>query len=363
MALFTSTPKSKLLIEEKVTLLTLDSEDEDFSSGYDSPVHISDKDSNRNCQRRLQIEQSSDDSDFSSDESTPLEYSSSEDDDIGDDDDTDSVESMKVTSTQTLVENIRYILSMPELCDVLFIVGPQRVPLYGLKAILSTRSRSFFVMFLKHAKEAMKQTKKKTKKTKQAQPDKNNRLTIIIDNYNADIFHTFLLFVHCGSIVMEPSSVTGLLCLATEFDIPDLRNACWDFIERCLSVQANTSLLMQDTFYYGDHKAAQKLRLKILRMPSTKTISTSSTLLKDSNDSRNSGQDSRNSGQDSRNSVQDSRNSGQDSRNSVQDSRNSGQDSRNSGQDSRNSVQDSRSSGQDSRNSGQGSCISIETLV
>lgn len=28
MALFTSTPKSKLLIEEKVTLLTLDSEDE-----------------------------------------------------------------------------------------------------------------------------------------------------------------------------------------------------------------------------------------------------------------------------------------------------------------------------------------------
>ncbi|VDI66320.1 Hypothetical predicted protein, partial [Mytilus galloprovincialis] len=238
---------------------------------------------------------------------TPLEYSSSEDDDIGDDDDIDSVESMKVTSTQTLVENIRYILSMPELCDVLFIVGPQRVPLYGLKAILSTRSRSFFVMFLKHAKEAMKQTKKKTKKTKQAQPDKNNRLTIIIDNYDADIFHTFLLFVHCGSIVMEPSSVTGLLCLATEFDIPDLRNACWDFIERCLSVQANTSLLMQDTFHYGDHKAAQKLRLKILRMPSTKTISTSSTLLKDSNDSRNSVQDSRNSVQDSRNSVQDSR--------------------------------------------------------
>lgn len=64
-------------------------------------------------------------------------------------------------------------------------------------------------MFLKHAKEAMKKTKKKTKKTKQAQPDQSNRLTIIIDNYDADVFHTFLLFVHCGSIVMEPSSVTG----------------------------------------------------------------------------------------------------------------------------------------------------------
>ncbi|XP_052087905.1 serine-enriched protein-like [Mytilus californianus] len=187
---------------------------------------------------------------------------------------------MKITSVQTLIDNIQYILSMPDLCDVMFIVGPQRVPVYGLKSILSTRSRLFFVMFLKHSKETMRQ-KKKTKKTKHNQPDKCNRLTIIIDNYDADIFRTFLLFVHCGSIVMEPSTVTGLLCLATEFDIPDLRNACWEFIERCLSVQAFSSLLTKATVFYGDHKAAQKLRLKILRI-STKKSSTSSTVLRDS---------------------------------------------------------------------------------
>ncbi|CAG2200039.1 unnamed protein product [Mytilus edulis] len=204
----------------------------DFSSGYDSPVHISDKDSNRNCQRRLQIEQSSDDSDFSSDESTPLEYSSSEDDDIGDDDDTDSVESMKGDSEHSKQVVFCYV---SETC-----------------------------------KRSHETDEEENEEDKAGSTDQNNRLTIIIDNYDADIFHTFLLFVHCGSIVMEPSSVTGLLCLATEFDIPDLRNACWDFIERCLSAHANTSLLMQDTFHYGDHKAAQKLRLKILRMPSTK---------------------------------------------------------------------------------------------
>ncbi|CAC5417260.1 unnamed protein product [Mytilus coruscus] len=255
MALFTGISKCQILAEEKANLLSLDSEIEDFSSGYDSPEYSSDQDTKRNCSNRLQIDPSSDDSDFSSGESTTFDYSSSEDDEMCNDNDIDSIESMKVTSVQTLIDSIQYILSMPDLCDVML----------------------FFVMFLKHSKEAMKQKKK----TKHNQPDQSNRLTIIIDNYDADIFRTFLLFVHCGSIVMEPSTVTGLLCLATEFDIPDLRNACWEFIERCLSLQAFSSLLMKETVFYGDHKAAQKLRLKILRI-STKTSSTSSTVLRDS---------------------------------------------------------------------------------
>lgn len=85
---------------------------------------------------------SSSDSDFSSEESTRFSDSSSDDDDDSDDlDEIESTESMKVTSTQTLIDNIRYILSMSDLCDLVFIVGPHRIPVYGIKAILSTRSR------------------------------------------------------------------------------------------------------------------------------------------------------------------------------------------------------------------------------
>ncbi|XP_071167543.1 serine-enriched protein-like [Mytilus edulis] len=182
---------------------------------------------------------------------------------------------MKVTNVHTLIDNIRYILSMPDLCDVMFIVGPQRVPVYGLKAILSTRSRLFFVMFLKYSKEALKQ-RKKTKITTHIQPDQSNKLTMTIDNYDADIFRTFLLFVHCGTVEIEPSTVTGLLCLATEFDIPDLRNSCWEFIDRCLSVQSFSTVLMKETIFYGDHKAAQKLRIKILRTATKASLTSSS---------------------------------------------------------------------------------------
>lgn len=81
------------------------------------------------------------DSDFSSEDSTQFSDSSSDDDDSDDLDEIESTESMKVTSTQTLIDNLRYILSMPDLCDLVFIVGPHRIPVYGIKAILSTRSR------------------------------------------------------------------------------------------------------------------------------------------------------------------------------------------------------------------------------
>lgn len=67
--------------------------------------------------------------------------------------------------------------------------------------------RVFFALFLKHQKEAMKD-KKKPKKSRQ-NLDQGNRLSIIVDNYDADVFRNFLLFVHCGTVLMDPTTVTG----------------------------------------------------------------------------------------------------------------------------------------------------------
>ena len=44
-------------------------------------------------------------------------------------------------STHALCDNLRLILSMPELCDVMFVVGVNEVPVHGVRAILGTRSR------------------------------------------------------------------------------------------------------------------------------------------------------------------------------------------------------------------------------
>lgn len=40
-----------------------------------------------------------------------------------------------------LSQDLRFLSGMPEFCDVLFMVGEEREPVYGVKAILAIRSR------------------------------------------------------------------------------------------------------------------------------------------------------------------------------------------------------------------------------
>lgn len=40
-----------------------------------------------------------------------------------------------------LTVDLSYVASVPDLCDVKFLVGPDRLPVYGVRAVLSTRSR------------------------------------------------------------------------------------------------------------------------------------------------------------------------------------------------------------------------------
>ncbi|CAG2210342.1 unnamed protein product [Mytilus edulis] len=263
MALFTSTPKSKL--REKVLLLNLDDSDDDVSSGYDSPVYVSDENQEKKKAVTAQMvdDDLSDDSDFSSDEADD-DSSDDDSDDLGDMDDIQSTDdSMKVTKIQAVVDNIRYILSMPDLCDVMFLVGPQRIPVYGLKSILGIRSRVFCDMFVKMSQECMN-IKKKLKKSKdEKKPESSPKTTLIIDSYDIEVFRLFLLFLHCGSVTMDASNVVGLLCCAIEFDIADLKRACWEFVGTCLS-SASTEIVLKETFRYEDHSAAQELRHIVL---------------------------------------------------------------------------------------------------
>ena len=50
-------------------------------------------------------------------------------------------EVMKINSSTNLCDSLELILSVPEMCDVTFLVGPKEIPVHGLKAVLSVRSR------------------------------------------------------------------------------------------------------------------------------------------------------------------------------------------------------------------------------
>lgn len=50
----------------------------------------------------------------------------------------------KYVNTDKLAEDFSVALRGCELADVMFIVGEDRIPLYGVKAILACRSRSVY---------------------------------------------------------------------------------------------------------------------------------------------------------------------------------------------------------------------------
>ncbi|XP_071099753.1 uncharacterized protein [Haliotis cracherodii] len=54
---------------------------------------------------------------------------------------------MVFRSTGGLQDSLALILEMPDMCDVTFLVGKTKVPVYGVKAILATRSR-YVVFFI-----------------------------------------------------------------------------------------------------------------------------------------------------------------------------------------------------------------------
>ena len=46
-----------------------------------------------------------------------------------------------------LAEDLKFLASMPELCDVTFLVGDTREPVCAVKAVLAARSRSAFLVY------------------------------------------------------------------------------------------------------------------------------------------------------------------------------------------------------------------------
>jgi hypothetical protein len=44
-------------------------------------------------------------------------------------------------SKKALWDSLAYVTSMTDMCDVIFHVGPAREPVYGVKSLLSVRSR------------------------------------------------------------------------------------------------------------------------------------------------------------------------------------------------------------------------------
>lgn len=169
-------------------------------------------------------------------------------------------------NSRALQTDLRMLLDCPEMCDVKFLVGPNGLPVYGVKAILASRSRRFRELLLTgelndvygHCKKKSIFSRLRLSK-KRKQPEVTHNQTLVLQDLRPDDFQRFNIYLHCGALCVTPESAVGVMVAADIFGFYDIRDMCYDFAENSINEKCIWYLLESIHFY--SHFRCAKLLL------------------------------------------------------------------------------------------------------
>ncbi|KYB25707.1 serine-enriched protein isoform X5 [Tribolium castaneum] len=179
-----------------------------------------------------------------------------------------------------LAEDMKFLASMPELCDVTFLVGDTREPVCAVKAVLAARSRVFHKMlyqapspqrkkeppprenklrlFLKRSSEPLLNLQNASQ-----QPPSQQHQTLIIEEFEPDVFRQLIEYIHTGCVTLQPRTLLGVMNAADYYGLDELRRACAGFVQCCINVDTVCALLASAERYI-QYKCTKSLVQKVL---------------------------------------------------------------------------------------------------
>ncbi|XP_045477398.1 serine-enriched protein isoform X1 [Harmonia axyridis] len=179
-----------------------------------------------------------------------------------------------------LAEDMKFLASMPELCDVTFLVGDTREPVCAVKAVLAARSRVFHKMlyqapspqrkkepqprenklrlFLKRSSEPLLNLQNASQ-----QPTSQQHQTLIIEEFEPDVFRQLIEYIHTGCVTLQPRTLLGVMNAADYYGLDELRRACAGFVQCCINVDTVCALLASAERYI-QYKCTKTLVQKVL---------------------------------------------------------------------------------------------------
>ncbi|XP_043466637.1 serine-enriched protein isoform X4 [Leptopilina heterotoma] len=192
-----------------------------------------------------------------------------------------------------LADDMKFLASMPELCDVTFLVGDTREPVCAVKAVLAARSRVFHKMlyqapspqrkkdpparenklrlFLKRSSEPLLNLQNAAQQrsgfTQQLAPIQEpqgfQHQTLIIEEFEPDVFRQLIEYIHTGCVTLQPRTLLGVMNAADYYGLDELRRACAGFVQCCITVDTVCALLASAERYI-QYKCTKSLVQKVL---------------------------------------------------------------------------------------------------
>ncbi|CAK1580067.1 unnamed protein product [Parnassius mnemosyne] len=192
-----------------------------------------------------------------------------------------------------LAEDMKFLASMPELCDVTFLVGDTREPVCAVKAVLAARSRVFQKMlyqapspqrkkdpaprenklrlFLKRSSEPLLNLQNAAQQRSAfaqqlapiQEPSSQQHQTLIIEEFEPDVFRQLIEYIHTGCVTLQPRTLLGVMNAADYYGLDELRRACAGFVQCCITVDTVCALLASAERYI-QYKCTKSLVQKVL---------------------------------------------------------------------------------------------------
>ncbi|KAK8730224.1 hypothetical protein OTU49_008158 [Cherax quadricarinatus] len=184
-----------------------------------------------------------------------------------------------------LAEDMKFLASMPELCDVTFLVGDTREPVCAVKAVLAARSRVFHkLLYNSYSPQKKKEPMSREKKIKlflkrsseplmnlQGQqqgrqgPQGNVHQTLIVEEFEPDVFRQLIEYIHTGCVTLQPRTLLGLMNAADYYGLDELRKGCSGFVQCCINVDTVCALLASAERYI-QYKCTKSMVQKIFSL-------------------------------------------------------------------------------------------------
>ncbi|XP_014611688.1 PREDICTED: serine-enriched protein isoform X1 [Polistes canadensis] len=192
-----------------------------------------------------------------------------------------------------LAEDMKFLASMPELCDVTFLVGDTKEPVCAVKAVLAARSKVFYKLlyqapspqrkkepptrenkiklFLKRSSEPLLNLQNAAQQrsgfTQQLapiqEPQSNQHHTLTIEEFEPDVFRQLIEYIHTGCVTLQPRTLLGVMNAADYYGLDELRKACAGFVQCCITVDTVCALLASAERYI-QYKCTKSLVQKVL---------------------------------------------------------------------------------------------------